>query len=142
MGHFVGVMSPYHSFCLWQFCSPLFGLFWLVPGFVMDYLSYLQCRCRDIRQRLDDPLRYSREPKSFWFYRLLIGHRMRCSAKPRGVYRPGADHHLEISIPVNIYKIDLLIYSSVDFVRLLCTKCLFRCCIIRLTSGNNKIFDQ
>jgi len=27
-------MSLYHSFCLWQFCSPLFGFFWLVPGFV------------------------------------------------------------------------------------------------------------
>jgi len=44
-----------------------------LASLAMGYLSYLQCRCKDIRQRLDDPLRYSREPKSFWFYRLLIG---------------------------------------------------------------------
>jgi hypothetical protein len=39
----------------------------------MGYLSYLQYRCKNIRQRLDDHLRYSREHKSFWFYRLLTG---------------------------------------------------------------------
>ena len=27
-------MSLSYSFCLWQFCSPLFGLFRLAPGFV------------------------------------------------------------------------------------------------------------
>ena len=48
---------------------------WLIflASLAMGYLSYLQCRCKDIRQRINDPLRYSREPKSFWFYRLLIG---------------------------------------------------------------------
>ena len=44
-----------------------------LASLAMGYLSYLQCRCKDIRQRVNDPLRYSREPKSFWFYRLLIG---------------------------------------------------------------------
>jgi len=29
-------------------------------------------KSKDIRQRINDKLRYSREPKSFWFYRLLI----------------------------------------------------------------------
>lgn len=43
-----------------------------LAGLAMGFLSYLQCRCKDIRQRVNDPLRYSREPKSFWFYRLLI----------------------------------------------------------------------
>lgn len=43
-----------------------------LAGLAMGFLSYLQCRCKDIRKRVNDPLRYSREPKSFWFYRLLI----------------------------------------------------------------------
>jgi len=43
-----------------------------LAGLAMGFLSYLQCRCKDIRQKVNDPLRYSREPKSFWFYRLLI----------------------------------------------------------------------
>ena len=43
-----------------------------LAGLAMGFLSYLQCRCKNIRQRVNDPLRYSREPKSFWFYRLLI----------------------------------------------------------------------
>jgi hypothetical protein len=43
-----------------------------LAGLAMGFLSYLQCRCKDIRQRVNDPHRYSREPKSFWFYRLLI----------------------------------------------------------------------
>jgi len=30
----VCVISLVHGFCLWQFFSPLFGFFWLVPGFV------------------------------------------------------------------------------------------------------------
>ena len=46
-----------------------------LAGLAMGFLSYLQCRCKDIRQRVNDPLRYSREPKSFWFYRLLIALR-------------------------------------------------------------------
>ena len=41
----------------------------------MGFLSYLQSRCKDIRQRIEDKLRYSREPKSFWFYRLVIALR-------------------------------------------------------------------
>ena len=43
-----------------------------LAGLAMAFLSYLQSRCKDIHQRIDDPLRYSRQPKSFWFYRLLI----------------------------------------------------------------------
>jgi hypothetical protein len=43
-----------------------------LAGLAMAFLSYLQCRCKDIRQRVNDPVRYSREPKSFWFYRLVI----------------------------------------------------------------------
>jgi len=34
MGHFSGSMSLYRSFCLRQFCSPLFGIFRFVPGFI------------------------------------------------------------------------------------------------------------
>jgi hypothetical protein len=41
----------------------------------MGFLSFLQSRSRDIRQRINDKLRYCREPKSFWFYRLLIALR-------------------------------------------------------------------
>jgi hypothetical protein len=43
-----------------------------LAGLAMAFLSYLQWRCKDIRQRVDDHLRYSRQPKSFWFYRLVI----------------------------------------------------------------------
>lgn len=43
-----------------------------LAGLAMGFLSYLQWRCKDIRQRVNDHLRYSREPKSFWFYRLVI----------------------------------------------------------------------
>jgi hypothetical protein len=43
-----------------------------LAGLAMAFLSYLQSRCKDIRQRVNDPVRYSREPKSFWFYRLVI----------------------------------------------------------------------
>ncbi len=31
---FTSLMSLFCSFCFRQFCSPLVGLFWLVPGFV------------------------------------------------------------------------------------------------------------
>lgn len=41
----------------------------------MGFLSFLQSRCKDIRQRIEDKLRYCREPKSFWFYRLVIALR-------------------------------------------------------------------
>jgi len=34
LGHFGVAVSLCHSFCLQQFCSPLFGFFRLVPGFV------------------------------------------------------------------------------------------------------------
>jgi len=44
-----------------------------LAGLAMAFLSYLQSRCKDIYQRVNDHLRYSRQPKSFWFYRLLIG---------------------------------------------------------------------
>jgi len=41
----------------------------------MGFLSFLQSRRKDIRQRIEDKLRYCREPKSFWFYRLVIALR-------------------------------------------------------------------
>ena len=47
------------------------GLIFLA-SMAMGFLSFLQSRCKDICQRINDKLRYSREPKSFWFYRLLI----------------------------------------------------------------------
>ena len=43
-----------------------------LAGLAMAFLSYLQWRCKAIRQRVADHLRYSRQPKSFWFYRLVI----------------------------------------------------------------------
>jgi hypothetical protein len=46
-----------------------------LASLAMGFLSFLQSRCKDIRQRINDKLRYCREPKSFWFYRLLIALR-------------------------------------------------------------------
>jgi hypothetical protein len=46
-----------------------------LASLAMGFLSFLQSRCRDIRQRIEDKLRYCREPKSFWFYRLVIALR-------------------------------------------------------------------
>jgi len=43
-----------------------------LASLAMGFLSFLQSRCKDVRQRINDKLRYSRDPKSFWFYRLLI----------------------------------------------------------------------
>jgi len=43
-----------------------------LASLAMGFLSYLQSRCKNIREHLSDRLRYSREPKGFWFYRLLI----------------------------------------------------------------------
>ena len=42
------------------------GLIFLA-SLAMGFLSFLQSRCKDIRQRIEDKLRYCREPKSFWF---------------------------------------------------------------------------
>lgn len=50
------------------------GLIFLA-SLAMGFLSFVQSRCKDIRQRINDRLRYSRDPKSFWFYRLLIALR-------------------------------------------------------------------
>jgi len=50
------------------------GLIFLA-SLAMGFLSFLQSRCKDIRQRIEDKLRYCREPKNFWFYRLLIALR-------------------------------------------------------------------
>lgn len=50
------------------------GLIFLA-SLAMGFLSYLQSRCKNLRQRINDRLRYSRDPKSFWFYRLLIALR-------------------------------------------------------------------
>jgi hypothetical protein len=44
----------------------------LLAGLAMAFLSYLQSRCKDIHQRITDRLRYWRDPKRFWFYRVLI----------------------------------------------------------------------
>ena len=46
-----------------------------LASLAMGFLSFLQSRCKDIRQRIEDKLRYCREPKSFWFYRLVIALR-------------------------------------------------------------------
>jgi hypothetical protein len=46
-----------------------------LAGLAMGFLSYLQSRSRCIRRQINDKLRYCREPKSFWFYRLLIALR-------------------------------------------------------------------
>jgi hypothetical protein len=43
-----------------------------LASLAMGFLSFLQSRCKNIRQRINDRLRYCREPKGFWFYRLLI----------------------------------------------------------------------
>jgi hypothetical protein len=47
------------------------GLIFLA-SLAMGFLSFLQSRYKDIRYRIENRLRYCREPKSFWFYRLLI----------------------------------------------------------------------
>jgi len=49
----------------------------------MGFLSYLQSRCKDIGKRIEDKLRYCREPKSFWFYRLVIALRDGFSSRAR-----------------------------------------------------------
>jgi len=50
------------------------GLIFLA-SLAMGFLSFLQSRCKAIRRRIEDKLRYCREPKSFWFYRLVIALR-------------------------------------------------------------------
>jgi len=46
-----------------------------LAGLTMGFLSYLMSRRRRLREKVDDALRYCRQPKSFWFYRLLIALR-------------------------------------------------------------------
>jgi len=46
-----------------------------LASLAMGFLSFLQSRCKDIYRQIEDRLRYSRNPKSFWFYRLLIALR-------------------------------------------------------------------
>lgn len=41
-----------------------------LASLAMGYLSFLQWRCKNIRRRISNHLRYCREPKGFWFYRL------------------------------------------------------------------------
>jgi len=43
-----------------------------LASLAMGFLSFLQSRCKNIRQEISDHLRYCRDPKGFWFYRLLI----------------------------------------------------------------------
>jgi len=58
------------------------GLIFLA-SLAMGFLSFLQSRCKDICQLMEDRLRYSRNPKSFWFYRLLIALRDRFSNRAK-----------------------------------------------------------
>jgi len=46
-----------------------------LAALAMGFLSYLMSRCRRIREEVDDGLRYCRQPKSFWFYRVIIALR-------------------------------------------------------------------
>jgi len=46
-----------------------------LAALAMGFLSYLLSRCRRIRQKVDDALRYCRRPKSLWFYRVVIALR-------------------------------------------------------------------
>lgn len=43
-----------------------------LAALAMGFLSYLLSRGRKVRQKVDDALRYCRQPKSFWFYRVVI----------------------------------------------------------------------
>lgn len=52
-----------------------------LAGLAMGFLSFLQSRCKGIRERINDKLRYSREPKVFWFYRLVISLRDALSSR-------------------------------------------------------------
>jgi len=54
-----------------------------LASLAMGFLSFLQSRCKDIGKRIEDKLRYCREPKSFWFYRLLIALRDSLSNRAR-----------------------------------------------------------
>jgi hypothetical protein len=47
----------------------------LLASMAMGFLSFLQSHCKDICHRIGQRLRYGRNPKSFWFYRLLIALR-------------------------------------------------------------------
>jgi len=46
-----------------------------LAALAMGFLSFLQGRCQNIRQRVTDKLRYCREPKNFWFYRIVTALR-------------------------------------------------------------------
>lgn len=46
-----------------------------LAAIAMGFLSYLLSRCRRIRRIVDDGLRYCRQPKSLWFYRVIIALR-------------------------------------------------------------------
>ncbi len=46
-----------------------------LAAMAMGFLSYLLSRCKRIRQIVDDSLRYCRQPKSLWFYRVIIALR-------------------------------------------------------------------
>lgn len=49
----------------------------------MGFLSYLLSRGKNIRQQIEDKLRYCRQPRNFWFYRLLIALRDSLSNRAR-----------------------------------------------------------
>ena len=46
-----------------------------LAAMAMGFLSYLLSRCRRIHQIVDDGLRYCRQPRSLWFYRVVIALR-------------------------------------------------------------------
>jgi hypothetical protein len=46
-----------------------------LAAMAMGFVSYLLSRCRGIREVVDDRLRYFRQPKSLWFYRVIIALR-------------------------------------------------------------------
>jgi hypothetical protein len=46
-----------------------------LASLAMGFLSYLLSRCRRLREIVDDGLRYCRQPKSLWFYRVVIALR-------------------------------------------------------------------
>ena len=51
-GDFECVLSLFHSFCLRQFCSPLFSFSWLVPGFVKgNYVVNSNYQAKETRKR-------------------------------------------------------------------------------------------
>ena len=43
----------------------------VLAGLAMAFLTFVQSRCRSVYEHLRDPLRYARDPKSLWTFRLI-----------------------------------------------------------------------